>query len=96
MAKHVEDAAGIDDHEGNRQAHGRQHDPKPRGDADQLDDAKVVFAFDGVEEGAGGEDPPRVTIASLISHPMSAWRAQWRETNRKIGSSGRVVRKILL
>jgi hypothetical protein len=64
MAKHVEDAAGIDDHESNRQTHGRQHDTKPRGDADQLDDAKVVFAFDGVEEGAGGEDPPGVTTQS--------------------------------
>jgi hypothetical protein len=64
MAKHVEDAAGIDDHESNGETHGRQHDAKPRRDANQLDDPKVVFAFDGVEEGAGGEDPPGVTTQS--------------------------------
>jgi hypothetical protein len=64
MAKHVEDTAGIDNHEGNGETHGRQHDTKSRRDADQLNDAKVVFAFDGVEEGAGGEDPPGVTTQS--------------------------------
>ena len=50
VLEHVENAAGVHDHEGDRQDHGGQHDPEPRTDLDELPETKVVVSFDRVEE----------------------------------------------
>lgn len=69
----VEHGAGVDDDERDRQTHGDEHDAEAGADADELQDAEVVLALDGVEEGAGREDPPGVASHVSVSCMALRW-----------------------
>ncbi|EDP49762.1 conserved hypothetical protein [Aspergillus fumigatus A1163] len=103
-ANYTNDTACVDNDEQGRDTHRSQHDAESRADGDQLDDAEAVPAFDRVEQRAGCEYPPRVTLMRLAQCSVLLGRPILKTTgigtgtaglgvitNRKNGSIGRVT-----